>query len=167
MAGGGENQSSGYQGAPEPEIMACMYFEDLLLLGQLQLPEVRTDFLSGKIVPLYALQALLRILDEFHALIMPSWRADPCERQAQQRSAGSHMSQVFAGCKRVVEFPSGCCDGKLYKALLPSQTNLSKVPQKPGSDIHCPFYMNDLGSITAEDLLRYALDLCGCPCCRH
>ena len=99
---------SGYLGVKDPEIIACMYFEDLLFLGQLQLPEVRADFLSGRIVPLYALQALLRILDEFRALIMPSWSADPCKRQAQQRSAGRHMSQVFAGCKKVVEFPSGC-----------------------------------------------------------
>ena len=110
MADGGENQSSGYQGAPEPEIMACTFYEDLLFLSQLQLPEVREDFLSGKVVPLYGLQALLTVLDELYNIIMPSWKADSHEQYKQQRSAGRHMSQMFSGCRKVVEFPSSSND---------------------------------------------------------
>ena len=106
--GDGAAPAAGYNAATEPELMACMVYEDMLFLEQLRQPEVYADFLCGRILSLKNPLAVLNVLTSFHCMVSPCWSPDPIERHERQRSVGTHLRLLFEGCLDVISFPNEC-----------------------------------------------------------
>ena len=76
------------------------------VLARMEETEVRDDFLKMRVLKSQDLQGMLFQLDGLRELLMPPWSPEPKVREAQNRAAGMHVSNILCEKEQIFDIPT-------------------------------------------------------------